>query len=240
MIKKNNHAKGSSKVMKNIMTKRTAVLIVLLISTALPSLGQGARLELKNLESLKSKAADSTDVALDGSMLQLAAQALANEKDADSAKIKDMVSKLKGVYVKTFEFKEANQYNLSDLDPIRAQLKDSNWSKVVDVHESASGESTELYLMKEGDTLIGLAVLVAEPKELTVVNIVGPIELDKLGGLAGLAGKLNIDPSGIPGLKTRPPKKPTTKAAPAKATTPAKPVPPAKAVAPAKPEGDDE
>jgi hypothetical protein len=200
-----------------MMTKRTGILIsVLLVFSALPSLGQGARLELKNLESLKSKASDSTDVALDGSMLQLAAQALANEKDADTAKIKDLVSKLKGVYVKTFEFKEANQYNASDLEPIRAQLRDSNWSKAVDVHESASGETTEVYLMKEGESLIGLAVLVAEPKELTVVNIVGPIELDKLGGLAGLAGKLNIDPSGIPGLKARPKKKPTAKAAPAK------------------------
>ena len=214
--------------MKNMMTKRTGIFIsVLLIFSALPSLGQGARLELKNLESLKSKAADSTDVALDGSMLQLAAQALANEKDADTAKIKDLVSKLKGVYVKTFEFKEANQYNSSDLDPIRAQLKDSNWSKVVDIHESASGETTEVYLMKEGESLIGLAVLVAEPKELTVVNIVGPIELDKLGGLAGLVGNLNIDPSGIPGLKSRPKKKATAKDSAAKA--------PAKA-APAKPD----
>ena len=209
---------------RNMMTKRAGILIsVVLIFSALPSLGQGARLELKNLESLKSKAADSTDVALDGSMLQLAAQALADEKDADTAKIKDLVSKLKGVYVKTFEFKEANQYNLSDLDPIRVQLKDSNWSKVVDVHESASGETTEVYLMKEGESLIGLAVLVAEPKELTVVNIVGPIELDKLGGLAGLAGKLNIDPSGIPGLKPRPKKKPTAKDIPAKPTAKAAP-----------------
>ncbi|HEV3317543.1 MAG TPA: DUF4252 domain-containing protein, partial [Candidatus Angelobacter sp.] len=139
-----------------MMTKRTGILIsVLLVFSALPSLGQGARLELKNLESLKSKASDSTDVALDGSMLQLAAQALANEKDADTAKIKDLVSKLKGVYVKTFEFKEANQYNASDLEPIRAQLRDSNWSKAVDVHESASGETTEVYLMKEGESLIG-------------------------------------------------------------------------------------
>jgi hypothetical protein len=207
-----------------MMTKRTGILIsVLLVFSALPSLGQGARLELKNLESLKSKASDSTDVALDGSMLQLAAQALANEKDADTAKIKDLVSKLKGVYVKTFEFKEANQYNASDLEPIRAQLRDSNWSKAVDVHESASGETTEVYLMKEGESLIGLAVLVAEPKELTVVNIVGPIELDKLGGLAGLAGKLNIDPSAIPGLKTRPKKKPTAKDTPAKPAAKAAP-----------------
>lgn len=194
--------------MKNMLTKQAGVFIsVLLIFSALPSLGQGARLDLKNLESLKSKAGDVTDVALDGSMLRLASQAFAGEKDADAAKIKDLVSKLKGVYVKTFEFKEANQYNSSDLEPIRAQLKDPNWAKVVDVHESASGETTEIYLMKEGESIIGLAVMVAEPKELTVVNIVGPVELDKLGGLGGLVGKLNIDPSNFQGLKARSKKK---------------------------------
>jgi Domain of unknown function (DUF4252) len=203
--------------MKNMLTKRAGIFIsVLLIFSALPSLGQGARLDLKNLESLKSKAGDVTDVALDGSMLQLASQALAGEKDADAAKIKDLVSKLKGVYVKTFEFKEANQYKSSDLDPIRAQMKDSNWSKIIDVHESSSGETTEVYLMKEGESIVGLAVMVAEPKELTVVNIVGPIDLDKLGGLAGLVGKLDIDPSNLQGLKTRPKKKAEPKAPTAK------------------------
>ncbi|HEV2988522.1 MAG TPA: DUF4252 domain-containing protein, partial [Candidatus Angelobacter sp.] len=112
--------------MTNILTKRIAFLILLMTATALPSLGQGARLELKNLESLKSKANESTDVSLDGSMLQLATKALENEKDADAAKIKDLISKLKGVYVKTFEFKEKNQYSNSDLEPIRVQLKDPN------------------------------------------------------------------------------------------------------------------
>jgi len=225
--------------MKNIMTGRMA-LIVLMISTALPSLGQGARLELKNLESLKSKASEVTDVSLDGSMLQLASQAMANEKDPDLAKAKDIINKLKGVYVKTFEFKEKNQYSAADLEPIRAQLRDSNWSKAVDVQERESGESTEVYLMKEGESLIGLAVLVAEPRELTVVNIVGPIELDKLGGLAGMMGKFDIGPDG---LKVRSKgKKGPTKSSPAKATgnasSPAKATTPAAAATPTKPNQD--
>ncbi len=231
--------------MTSTMMRRMGTLILLMISTALPSLGQGARLELKNLDSLKSKANDVTDVALDGSMLQLASQALANEKDADAAKAKDVISKLKGVYVKTFEFKEKNQYNTADLEPIRAQLRDSNWSKVVDVRENE--ESTEVYLMKEGETLIGLAVMVAEPQELTVVNIVGPIDLEKLGGLAGMMGKMgnlgNLGSSNL--LKTRPAtgKKGSTASTPAKATSgsnAAKPTAPAKATTPDKPNEDED
>ncbi len=215
--------------MTNIMTRRMAVLILLMISTALPSLGQGARLELKNLESLKSKASEVTDVSLDGSMLQLASQAMANEKDPDLVKAKGVIDKLKGVYVKTFEFKEKNQYSAADLEPIRAQLRDSNWSKAVDVQERESGESTEVYLMKEGDSLIGLAVLVAGPQELTVVNIVGPIELDKLGGLAGMMGKFDIGPDGLKVRSNGKGKKASTKSgSPAKATTPAATATPSK------------
>lgn len=227
--------------MTNMITRRMAVLIILVIATALPSLGQGARLELKNLDSLKSKANNVTDVALDGSMLELASQALANEKDADAAKAKDVISKLKGVYVKTFEFKDKNQYNSADLEPIRAQLRDSNWTKAVDVRENE--ESTEVYLMKEGETLIGLAVMVAEPQELTVVNIVGPIDLSKLGGLAGMMGKIDLGSTNL--LKVRPStgKKGSTTSSPAKATgsagTPAKASAPAKATTPDKPNEED-
>jgi hypothetical protein len=34
----------------------------------------------------------------------------------------------------------------------------------------------------------GLAVIVAEPRSLTVVNVVGRIDLEKLGALAGQFG----------------------------------------------------
>jgi hypothetical protein len=43
-------------------------------------------------------------------------------------------------------------------------------------------------LLFNGDQIGGLAVLVAEEKELTVVNIVGPVDLDKLAKLEGQFG----------------------------------------------------
>ena len=46
----------------------------------------------------------------------------------------------------------------------------------------------EVYLMMQGDQIEGLAVISAEPKEFTVVNIVGPINLEKLTKLEGQFG----------------------------------------------------
>ena len=40
----------------------------------------------------------------------------------------------------------------------------------------------------EGNRSSGLVILVAEPRELTVVNIVGPIDLNRLASLKGQFG----------------------------------------------------
>src|SRR5260370_17690565 len=42
--------------------------------------------------------------------------------------------------------------------------------------------------MKQGDNIAGLAILVAEARELTVVNIVGNIDVNKLSLLGGHFG----------------------------------------------------
>jgi hypothetical protein len=50
-------------------------------------------------------------------------------------------------------------------------------------------EHTEVYLHSENDKIVGIAILSAEPRELTVVAISGPInleDLDKLGGNLGI------------------------------------------------------
>jgi hypothetical protein len=56
------------------------------------------------------------------------------------------------------------------------------------VNVRREGESVEVYVYREGETSGGLAVVVAEPRELTVVNIVGPIDLAQLGALGGQLG----------------------------------------------------
>jgi hypothetical protein len=53
------------------------------------------------------------------------------------------------------------------------------------VKSSSDGETSEIYLRNENGKLTGVAILVSEPKELTVVNIAGPVDLDSLAELGG-------------------------------------------------------
>ena len=48
--------------------------------------------------------------------------------------------------------------------------------------------SVEVYLMTTGTHVSGLAVLAFDAKELTVVNIMGPVDLQKLTQLEGNFG----------------------------------------------------
>ena len=80
--------------------------------------GYGQALDLSRLDSLSAKASDSTEVTLDGSLLKLASKFLSGN-DPDEAKIKKLVASIKGIYVKTFEFKGEGEYSDSDLSAIR-------------------------------------------------------------------------------------------------------------------------
>jgi hypothetical protein len=140
-----------------------------------------------NLEKLAERAKESVDVTLDQSMLQLASGFL-SKNDPDEAQVKKMISKLKGIYVRSFEFDKEGQYSMSDVQEFRAQLKGPNWARIVGVR-SIKGENTEVYLLKNGDQIGGIVVLDAEPKELTIVHIDGsisPEELSQLGGHMGI------------------------------------------------------
>jgi Domain of unknown function (DUF4252) len=170
------------------------IVITGLIFAALPAIAQEpARLRISGLEKLAAKASEVVDVNLDGSMLSLASKFM-DEDDEDEATTKQLIHDLKGIYVKSFEFEKEGQYTEADLDAIRAQLKAPGWIKTVDVRSTKDKETTEIYVyvMKTGDITQGLAILAAEPMELTVVNLVGPIDLEKLSSLGGHLGVPNL------------------------------------------------
>ena len=140
-----------------------------------------------NLDRLAEHATETVDVSLDASMLQLASRFLSKD-DPDQVRVKQLVSKLKGIYVRNFEFDKDGQYSRSDVESIRAQLKSPGWTRIVGV-KSIKGDNSEVYLKKNGDQIAGLVVLNAEPKELTIVHIDGaidPEELSELGGHMGI------------------------------------------------------
>jgi uncharacterized protein DUF4252 len=140
---------------------------------------QNGRLQLTNLDKLSSKAANVTEVTLDGSMLELASKFIAMDEDKEDAELVAIMKGLKGIYVKSFEFDDANQYSAADVEAVRKQLAAPGWSCIVNVRKR-TGERNEVYLLKDGEKVAGVTILVAEVRELTIVNIVGAIPVEKI------------------------------------------------------------
>lgn len=157
--------------------------------------GQDARLRTETLNKLEQKSVKTIDVSVDGALLQLASKFLSSAKP-DEARVKELIAGLRGVYVKRYEFENIGEYVEGDVTSIRSQLTSPAWSRMVTVRsKNPASENVDVYTMLQGDKVNGMAVIVAEAKALTVVNIVGPIDIEKLVSLGGQMGipKLNIE-----------------------------------------------
>jgi hypothetical protein len=153
---------------------------------------QDVRLQLGSLDKLEARATDSVDVTLDGKLLELA-KIFLDAKKPEEAAIRDMISGLKGVYVKVFEFEKEGEYSTADVDSVRTQLRAPAWARMVGVKSKKEGENVEVYMMLTGAQIGGIAVIATDPKEFTVVNIVGTIDLEKLVRLSGRFGIPSLD-----------------------------------------------
>jgi hypothetical protein len=149
-------------------------------------MAQETRIQTSHLDYLTAKASTTVDVNIDERLIQLTAKFLSS-KDPDEASVKEVVNGLKGIYVRSFEFENEGEYTLADLESIRSQLRGPGWSKIVNVSSKREG-NVEVYLMINGTQIGGLAVLASEPKELTVINLIGPVDLEKLTRLEGQFG----------------------------------------------------
>jgi len=138
-----------------------------------------------NLEKLAAKAEESVDVTLSGSMLRLAAKFI-SDKDADTANVRKLIAGLDGIYVRSFSFAREGEYNMADVDALRAQVQPPNWSRIVGVTSRRTGDDVDVYFkIAAGDKLGGIVIIAAEPRELTVVSIAGTIDPDQLVDLSG-------------------------------------------------------
>jgi len=133
------------------------------------------------IERLAPKARESVNITLDGPLLQLASQFMgANEQE-----VKQLVSNLKAVHVRSFEFDREGQFSDADVESVRVQLR-TGWSRIIDTVED--GEHVEIYVKRDKEQLGGVVILSAERKELAIVHIDGPIDLKQLSLLGGHLG----------------------------------------------------
>jgi hypothetical protein len=154
-----------------------------------------AQLQIESLEPLAAKANQIVDVNLPESLLRIIPVSAIKSDEVNVKDLKEIIAGLKGVYVKNFEFNNEGDYTQADIAPIRAQLKAPGWARFVNVINKRDGRNIEVYMMTAptGARVEGLAILAAEPKALTVVNIVGIIDIEKLSKLEGQFGIPELD-----------------------------------------------
>jgi Domain of unknown function (DUF4252) len=155
------------------------------LSGGLAAQTPGPRMPFAGLEKLAAAASETVDVSLDSGLLALAARFI-DDGDGDDAAVKHMLSGLKGVYVRSYEFGADGAFGPADVEMIRRQLAAPGWSRMAGVRSKKDHADVDVYLWVEGSTIGGLGILATEPRRFTVVNIVGAIDLDQLRRLEGL------------------------------------------------------
>jgi hypothetical protein len=146
----------------------------------------------ERIEQLSAKATEAVNITLDGPLLQLASQFLSS-KDAGDQQAKNVVSKLKSIHVRSFEFAKEGEYSEADVAAFRSQLRSPAWSRIVEARDGR--EHVEVFVKQDKNLAAGLVIISAEPRELTIVNIDGAIDLKELASLGGQFGIPKIDAS---------------------------------------------
>ena len=162
--------------------RKYIVSIALMLVAAIPASAQRINLDFPGLA---EKADEVVDVTLDGTMLRLAAKFLSG-RDADERAVRDMIIGLEGIYVRSYTFAKEGEYDRSLIDKVKSQLGPT-WKPLVTVR-SKTKENVNIMADMRGDKITGLVIIATEPREFTIVNINGPIDIDRLADLSGQFG----------------------------------------------------
>lgn len=163
-------------------------LFVLCVATV-SNAQDAAKLHFEKLNRLEERAQDVVEVNIDGKLLDLAKRVMVKSNDVDAKKVAQAIGGLKGIYVRVYNFANENEYNMADVEEIRAQLQSPGWEKLANARSKKNNQKIDVYTMFTGEVMSGVAVVVSENKSIALINVVGPIDIDLL---VELSGKLNI------------------------------------------------
>jgi hypothetical protein len=176
--------------MNTLIPKIVAALIIASLAPAAcgesPPAAKG-QLRLPEFASLADKASESVNVTLDANLLGMGCRFL-NAADPEQAEAKKLCTSLSGVFVRSFKFDEDFGYPKSDVDGVRRQLSGPGWSRIVEARSKKENTDVDVFILIEHDKAMGLAIIASEPREFTIVNIVGKIDLADLHNLEGKFG----------------------------------------------------
>lgn len=124
------------------------------------------------------------EVNLSGKLISLVAKAA-----KPNPEVTELLEMLKGVYVRVYENHTTTDNKL--VHHYEDRLEHEKWEVIAKVKEE--GETVQVRILLGEDIIFGLFVMVAGEAEVTLVNIVGEINPERIGELLA-----NLDNLGLP------------------------------------------
>jgi hypothetical protein len=163
------------------------------------------QLLLPEFAALADKASEVVNVTLDHKLLGLGCRFL-NGQTPEEIQARQMCTSLRGIYVRHFTFDTDFAYPKADIDRIRRQLSAPGWSQIVGAKSKKENTDVDVFVLIDGEKAAGLSIIASQPREFTIVNVVGSIDLEKLH---------NLKNRSVPDLEIETAKKPAAPPAPA-------------------------
>ena len=140
---------------------------------------QPAQLQINHLDRLAASATEAVEITLDELRLRAVTRLLLLSAE-QQRKLSDALARLRGVYIRGFEFAAEGAYTAADVAALRAQLAAPGWQRIIEVR-GRGGALDEVYVLPQGELLAGFAHLAVAPRRLCVINLVGQLSLDDVG-----------------------------------------------------------
>ena len=164
------------------MLGRLSAVTFALVLFPLLAGAQNAQLKLPNFEHLQLRAKESVNITFGPWPLTFAAWVM-DDTDPEQVEMKQLLRGLKAIHVRSYRFDSDFVYSEQDIEAVRTQLSGPVWSQLIEVRDRAQRESVDVYLALDGNHANGLAIVASDPREFTILNVVGRIDLDQLGKL---------------------------------------------------------
>jgi hypothetical protein len=153
---------------------------------------QDAQLKLPAFADLKEKAINSVDLTLDSTTLGMMGWFM-SDTDPDTAELKKTLHGVKSVQIRSYKFTSDFAYSRADVEAVRSQLTGPGWSRLVQVHDRDKNEGVDIYIAVADKIVKGFALIAADRREFTIVNIVGAVDLDQVARLRKTFGAVGSD-----------------------------------------------
>lgn len=154
-------------------------------------------LQFPSFPELQRDAVESVNITLGPLALWLAKWVIKSD-DPGSPAARQMPRGVRKIHIRSYRFETDHFYSQSDLQALRSRLEAPGWHQMIQVRDQAKSENVDMYYALDKHKVTALVVLAMEPREFTLVDMTGTIDLNQVATLGRTFASGAQNPTHLP------------------------------------------